>query len=266
MNTVSSADGTTIAFDKIGQGPALILVDGALSVHSSGGKAELAKLLTPHFSVYGYDRRGRGGSGDTLPYAVDREIDDIEALISHAGGSAFLYGHSSGATLAMHAAIRLDGKVSKIAMYEAPHNGDPDAQESWSQYLSQLGVLLADGRGGDAVALFMRLVGTPEDQVADMRHAPFWPSLEAIAPTLAYDHAAIIGERWSAPTDAAARVSVPALVMAGDAGLPFMPATARALSEAMPHGQLRLLAGQPHNVSPGVLAPVLAEFFTSRQD
>ena len=263
MNTVRSSDGTTIAYDKGGQGPGLILVDGALSVHSSGGKSELARLLAPHFSVYGYDRRGRGGSGDTLPYAVDREIDDIEALIDLAGGPAFLYGHSSGATLAMQAAVRLGGKVSKLAMYEAPHNDDPAAQESWSEYLRELAQLLADGRRGDAVALFMRLVGTPGDQVEGMRRAPFWPSMEAIAPTLAYDHAAIIGERWSAPIDLAARVSVPALVMAGDASLPFMPHAARALSEAMPHGRLRLLAGQTHAVDPGILAPVLAEFFTS---
>ncbi len=212
MNTVSSRDGTTIAYDKVGEGPALILVDGALSVHSSGGKSELAKMLAPHLTVYGYDRRGRGGSGDTLPY---------------------------------------------------PHNDDPDAQESWREYLRELGQVLADGRRGDAVALFMRFVGTPDDQVEGMRQAPFWPSMEAIAPTLAYDHAAIIGERWSAPTDLAARVSVPALVIAGDASLPFMPHTARALSQAMPQGHLRMLEGQTHDVNPGVLAPVLVDFFTS---
>jgi len=262
MNTVSSRDGTTIAYDKVGQGPALILIDGALSVHSSGSGSELARLLAPQFSVYGYDRRGRGESGDTLPYAVDREIEDIEALIDLAGGAAFLYGHSSGATLAMQAAIRLGDKASKVAMYEAPHNDAPDAQESWRAYLIELGRLLGDGRRGDAVALFMRFVGTPDDQVEGMRRAPFWPSMEAIAPTLAYDHAAIIGERWSAPTDLAAKVSVPALVIAGGASLPFMPATARALSEAMPHGQLRLLEGETHNVNPGVLAPILVEFFT----
>jgi pimeloyl-ACP methyl ester carboxylesterase len=133
MQTVSSDDGTTIAYDKVGEGPALILVDGALSVHSSGGKSELARLLAPHFTVYGYDRRGRGGSGDTLPYAVEREIEDIDALVDHAGGSAFLYGHSSGGTLALQAAVTLGGRVGKIAIYEAPHNDDPDAQESWSQ-------------------------------------------------------------------------------------------------------------------------------------
>lgn len=263
MDTVSSNDGTTIAYDKAGEGPALILVDGALSVHSSGGKSELAELLAPHFTVYGYDRRGRGGSGDTLPYAVDREIEDIEALIDQAGGSAFLYGHSSGGTLALQAAVRIGGRVSMIAVYEPPHNDDLDAQQSWSEYLRELDRLLVGERRGDAVALFMRFVGTPDDQVEGMRQAPFWPNMEAIAPTLAYDHGAIIGERWSAPTDLAAQVSVPALVIAGEASFPFMPHTARVLSEALPHGQRRMLEGQSHNVNPGVLAPVLVDFFTS---
>jgi pimeloyl-ACP methyl ester carboxylesterase len=261
MNTLSSPDGTTIAYRKRGEGPALILVDGALTVHSAGSRSELASLLAPHFTVYGFDRRGRGESGDTLPYAVDREIDDIEALIDRAGGSAFLYGHSSGGPLAMRAAIRLGGKVRKIAMYEPPYNNDPGAQESWSQYLRQLRQALAEGRRGDAVALFMRLAGTPAEQVDGMRRAPFWPAMEAVAPTLAYDHAAILGEPWSVPAELAARVSVPALVMAGDAGLRFMPDAAQVLSQAIPQGQLRMLEGQTHEVNPGVLAPVLVEFF-----
>jgi pimeloyl-ACP methyl ester carboxylesterase len=262
MNTLSSRDGTTIAYDKQGEGPALILVDGALTVHSSGS-GELGKLLAPHFTVYGFDRRGRGESGDTLPYAVDREIDDIEALIDRAGGSAFLYGHSSGGPLAMRAAIRFGGKVSKIAMYEPPYNNDPGAQESWSQYLRQLRQALAEGRRGDAVALFMRFVGMPAEQVEAMRRAPYWPGMEAVAPTLAYDHAAILGEPWSVPTELAARVSMPALVLAGDASLPFMPDTAQVLSQAIRNGQLRMLADQTHEVNPGVLAPVLVEFFAS---
>jgi pimeloyl-ACP methyl ester carboxylesterase len=265
MDTLSSRDGTAIAYDKRGEGPALILVDGALTVHSAGS-GELAGLLAPHFTVYGFDRRGRGESGDTLPYAVDREIDDIEALIDRAGGSAFLYGHSSGGPLAMRAAIRLGSKVSKIAMYEPPYNNDPGAQESWSQYLRQLTQTLAEGRRGDAVALFMRFLGTPAEQIDGMRRAPFWPGLEAVAPTLAYDHAAILGEPWSVPSELAARVSVPALVMAGDASLPFMPDAARVLSQAIPQGQLRTLKGQTHEVNPGVLAPVLLEFFTSSGD
>jgi pimeloyl-ACP methyl ester carboxylesterase len=261
-HTLGSHDGTTIAYDRHGEGPALVLVDGALTVHSSGS-GELAKLLAPHFTVYGFDRRGRGHSGDTLPYAVDREIDDIEALIGRAGGSAFLYGHSSGGPLAMRAAIRLGGKVRRLAMYEPPYNNDPGVQESWSQYLRQLAEALASGRRGDAVALFLRFVGTPAERVEGMRRAPFWPGMEAVAPTLAYDHAAILGEPWSVPAGLAARVPVPTLVMSGDAGLAFMPDAARVLSQAIPQGQLRMLAGQTHEVKPDVLAPVLVEFFTS---
>jgi pimeloyl-ACP methyl ester carboxylesterase len=260
MDTLTSRDGTTIAYDWQGHGPALILVDGALTVHSSGS-GELARLLAPHFTVYGFDRRGRGGSGDTPPYAVDREIDDIEALTDRAGGPAFLYGHSSGGPLAMRAAIRLGRKVAKLAMYEPPYNNDPAAQESWSRYLGQLSQALAGGCHGDAVALFMRLIGLPAEQIAGLRRAPSWPGMEAVAPTLAYDHAAIMGESWSVPAGLAARVPVPALVMTGDAGLPFMAGTARALSQAMPQGRLRILAGQAHAVDPAVLAPVLAEFF-----
>jgi pimeloyl-ACP methyl ester carboxylesterase len=263
MTTLKSQDGTTIAYDSKGEGPAVILVDGALTVHSSGSGSGLAKLLAPDFTVYGFDRRGRGGSGDTLPYAVDREIDDIEALIDRAGGSPFLYGHSSGGPLAMRAALRLGRKVSKIAMYEPPYNNDPGAQESWNQYLTQLRESLAEGRRGDAVALFMRFVGRPAEQVDAMRREPFWPGMEAVAPTLAYDHAAILGEPWSVPTALAARLSVPVLVMAGDASLPFMPDAARVMSEAIPQGQLRMLEGQTHEVDPAVLAAVLVEFFTS---
>ena len=262
MNTLTSHDGTTIAYDKHGEGPALILVDGALTVHSSGSASGLTRLLAPRYTVYGFDRRGRGGSGDTLPYAVDREIDDIEALIDRAGGPALLYGHSSGGPLAMRAAVRLGRKVTGIAMYEPPYNNDPGAQESWSQYLRQLKEALTAGRRGDAVALFMRFVGTPAERVDAMRRAPFWPGMEAVAPTLAYDHAAILGEPWSVPAELAMRVSVPALVMAGDASLPFMPDAARVLSQAIPQGQLRTLEGQTHEVNPDVLAPVLTEFLT----
>ena len=161
----------------------------------------------------------------------------------------------------MRAAVMLGSKVSKIAMYEAPYNNDPGAQESWSQYLRELRLALAEGRRGDAVALFMRFVGTPDEQIDGMRRAPFWPGMEAVAPTLAYDHAAILGEPWSVPAELAARVPVPALVMAGDAGLPFMPETARVLSQAIPQGELRILAGQKHEVNPAALAPVLTEFF-----
>lgn len=261
VDTVSSRDGTAIAYRMQGTGPAVILVDGALTVHSASPGVELARLLAPQFTVCGFDRRGRGGSSDTQPYAVDREIDDIEALIDRAGGTAFLYGHSSGGPLAMRAAVRLGARVGKIAMYEAPYNSDPGAQESWTRYLSQLRLALAEERPGDAVELFLRFAGMSAEVTGAMRQAPVWPGLEAVAPTLAYDHGGIIGSSWSVPAGLASRVSVPALVMSGDAGLPFMPETARILSQAIGQGQLQILPGQTHQVQPAVLAPVLAQFF-----
>src|SRR5256714_15492140 len=161
MNTLRSKDGTTIAFDKQGDGPALILVDGAMSTRSSGSKPELAKLLAQHFTVYSYDRRGRGASGDTKPYAVEREIEDVDALIDEAGGSAFVYGHSSGGCLALDATVQLGGKIKKLAIYEAPYNDDPEAQKAWGEYLENLTQALASDRRGDAVALFIASAGMP---------------------------------------------------------------------------------------------------------
>jgi pimeloyl-ACP methyl ester carboxylesterase len=150
MNTITSNDGTKIAFDKAGSGPTVIIIDGALTTRSSGSKPHLVEFLSRHLTVYTYDRRGRGDSGDTLPYAVDREIEDIEALIEDSGGNAFLYGHSSGAALAFEAALKLGSKVRALAMYEAPYNDDPEAQRAWDEYRRQLAELLAAGRRGDA--------------------------------------------------------------------------------------------------------------------
>ena len=263
MNTVNSADGTRIAYDRQGEGSALIVVDGALCARLSGSKPELVGLLASRFTVYSYDRRGRGDSGDTQPYSVDREIEDIEALIDNAGGTAHLYGHSSGASLALDAADTLGGKVRKLAMYEAPYNDDPAAQQAWGEYVSQLTEALADHRRGDAVALFMRYVGMPAEQVDGMRKAPFWAGMEAIAPTLAYDHTAILGKEAAVPSERAARVLVPALVMHGSASPPFMADTAGALRRALPHATLHALEGQGHDVNPRALAPVLVEFFDS---
>src|SRR5215470_2557345 len=263
MNTVSPADGTKIAYDKQGDGPALILIDGAMNSRSSGSKPELASLLSRNFTVYSYDRRGRGDSGDTLPYAVDREIEDIEALIGDAGGTACLFGHSSGACLALEATVKLGGKVTALAMYDPPYDDDPVAGQAWREYIKQLTAALAEGRQGDAVALFMRYVGMPDSQIDGMRQTPFWPAAEAIAPTLAYDHAGVIGEDNSVPTGLAARAEGPALVLSGGASFPFMNDTAAALSRAMPHAQHRILDGQTHDMNPGVLGPVLVEFFGS---
>jgi pimeloyl-ACP methyl ester carboxylesterase len=263
MDTVRSRDGTTIAFDEQGDGPPLILVDGAMTTRSSGSKPELAKLLAQHFTVYSYDRRGRGDSGDTKPYAVDREIEDIDALIDEAGASAFVYGHSSGACLALDTTVKLGDKVKKLAMYEAPYNDDPGAQKAWGEYIKNLTEALASDRRGDAVALFMAYVGMPAAQIEGMRHAPFWGGMEAIAPTLAYDHTAIMGKDGSIPTERAACVHVPTLVMNGGNGAPFMLETARTLSKVIPVAKLSTLDGQTHDVHPEALAPVLVEFFAA---
>ncbi len=263
MKTVMSKDGTPIAFDQSGQGPALILVAGALCARLSWSGPELAKLLAPHFTVYNYDRRGRGDSGDTKPYAVEREVEDIDALMTEAGGSAFLFGHSSGGALVLEAALQLGGeKVKKLAIYEVPYNDDHGAKLAWRAYIQQLTELLAANRRGDALALFMQYGGMPAEQIEGMRHTPAWPSLEAIAPTLAYDHAAILGEEARVPTERAAMVTTPTLVMYGTASYPFMADTAQVLGKAIPHAQVRTLEGQDHNVTSEALAPVLEEFFT----
>lgn len=263
MNTVTSDDGTRIAYDTQGNGPAVILIDGALCTRSSGSKPDLIARLAPHCTVYSYDRRGRGDSGDTSPYAVEREVEDLAALIEDAGGTAALYGHSSGAALALEAALRLGPRVTRLALYEAPYKDDSEAQRAWADYIARLTDLLAADRRGDAVALFMAYVGTPAAQVDSMRRAPFWPALEAIAPTLAYDHTALLGADGAIPAARAARVTPPALVMAGGASHAFMRDTARALGAAMSHAQVRTLEGQTHNVEPDVLAPQLVEFFTA---
>jgi pimeloyl-ACP methyl ester carboxylesterase len=259
-SSLLSADGTTIAFDEKGAGPALILVDGALTTRTSGQKAALVDLLASRLRVYSFDRRGRGDSGDTPPYAVEKEIEDIEALIDHAGGSAFLYGHSSGACLVLEAALRLGPKARKLALYEAPYEDAPADQPAWTEYLRQLAEALHSNRRGDAVALFMAYLGTPPDQLAAMRQGPSWAQLEAVAPTLAYDHAGILGPTRAVPAARLARVGVPTLAMCGGAGAPYMAETARTLSRTLPLGQLRVLEGQTHAVAPEALAPVLIEF------
>jgi dihydrofolate reductase len=203
VQTVQSADGTTIAYEQTGHGPAIIVVDGALGSRAFGVAEPLAALLASQFTVFTYDRRGRGASTDTLPFAVAREIEDIEALITTAGGSAYLFGISSGAALAMEAAITLGDKVKKLAMYEAPYNADDAARQAWRQYRQQLDELLAADRRGDAVVLFAMYVGMPADHAPAMRQQPMWPLCEAVAPTLAYD-AAVMGDDASVPIDRAA--------------------------------------------------------------
>ena len=256
MENVTSRDGTTIAFDRTGRGPAVVLVSGG-SVDRTA-LAALAQELASDLTVLNYDRRGRGPSGDTPPYAIDREIEDIEAVIEAAGGEAGIFGSSSGAVLAMMAA-EAGLPITKLAMWEPPFipEGVPRPPED---QVEQYETMVAEGRRGDAVEYFMsRVVGMPPEFVAGARQQPFWGATEALAHTLAYD-ARIMGD-YQIPVDRAAQVKVPTLVVAGGADMPWMRDTARALADAVPDGEARFLDGQGHDVDPTILAPVLREFF-----
>jgi pimeloyl-ACP methyl ester carboxylesterase len=257
METVTSKDGTTIAFDRLGSGPPVVLVCGGSVARTAD--AAIAQELASDFTVFNYDRRGRGDSGDTLPYAIDREVEDIEALIGAAGGSAFLWGSSSGAVLALIAAESVP--VTKLALWEPPFvpEGVPRPPED---QVSQYETMIAEGRRGDAVEYFMtRVIGMPPEVVAGARSQPWWGATEALAHTLAYD-ARIMGD-YTIPNDLVASVKVPTLVIAGGADFPWMRQTAKALADALPDGEARILEGQGHDVDMAVLAPVLKEFFNA---
>ena len=258
---VTSKDGTRIAYDKAGSGPALILVGGALSDRKGG--AELTQLLAPHFTVYTYDRRGRGDSTDTKPYSVKREIEDLEALIDKAGGSAFLYGKSSGAGLALLATAELGDKLKKLALYEAPYNDAEGAASDWKAFRKKLDGLLAANQHDEAVTAFLKFVGAPDEAITKMKASPAWKGMVAMAPTMAYDNE-ILGDDRSVPTKAAARIKVPTLVMDGGASagpMPFMRATADKIAKAIPGAQRQTVEGQAHDVSSKALAPILVKFF-----
>jgi len=257
MDTVTSKDGTTLAFDRIGDGPPIVLVCGGSVDRMSN--ASLAATLADGFTVFNYDRRGRSDSGDTAPYAVEREVEDIDAVIEEAGGTACLYGSSSGAVLALKAAAA-GLPVEKLALWEPPFVLDesrrppPDTAGTYTE-------LVSAGRRGDAVEYFMsKVVGLPDEFVTQARSSPWWPAQEALAHTLAYD-ATIMGD-YSLPTDRAAAAKVPTIVLAGGASFPGMIEAAQALAEAMPDAEVRILEGQSHDVDSDVLGPALKEFFT----
>ena len=213
----------------------------------------LAALLQDAFTVHTYDRRGRGESSDTPPYAVEREVEDLRALIEAAGGEAFVYTMSSGGALGLAVAPWTAG----LALYEPPYLAEIEDGARIKEYTERLGELLGAGRRGDAVALFMTNVGIPEQVVAGIRAQPGWASLEAIAPTLAYDDELLAGGR--VPHDLT--ITVPTLVVSGDASPRSLQLAAKATADAFPAAELRTLEGQTHDVAPEALAPVLKEFF-----
>jgi hypothetical protein len=263
MPCVISNDGTSIAYEAVGTGPAVVLVGGGLDDGSEN--APLAEELARSFTVYNYARRGRGDSGDTPPYSLEREIEDIEALLAEAGGAAHLYGVSTGGALVLEAAAA-SVPAGKLAVYEVPYNTADDWPPRWRRYIERLDAALGAGRRGDALELFMRLTGSSEAEIAGAKSSPFWPAMEGLAHTLAYD-AACLGD-GQPPTERFAGITQPTLVATGAAArVPGAPAwvlaldpVADAIAASIPHAERRTLEGQSHIAEPTVVAPLLERF------
>lgn len=263
--TVTSKDGTTIAFETSGSGPPIILVASALSDRSDAKK--LAALLALHFTVINYDRRGRGASGDTAPYSVEREVEDIAALVQAAGDTAFLFGSSSGAALALEAAAR-GVAVQKLALFEPPFVVDASDPRPPADFASHVDELIAADRRAEAVTYFMtKGIGMPAAFVWLMRlMPPMWSNLKAMAPTIAYDVAVMGDKQQGNPLrgDLWDSVTVPTLVMNGSKSPPHLRRAATGLVEVLPNARYRTVAGVNHGAvvtAPKKLEPTLREFF-----
>lgn len=263
MASVISQDGTQIVYDVEGEGKPVILVAGATATRAFGF-SDLVQLLSNDFMVYNYDRRGRGESDDTQPFAVAREVEDLEALIDAAGGSAMVYGISSGGALALEAAMSLGDKITKLAIYEVPYDSSPEDLPLWHEYYTTLKQLIADGKNGEAIEHFMNFLKVPAEMVNGMKSSPMWPALQAVAPTLVYDAEAMGGTNRKVPAQRAAQLTIPVLLMDGEASqavYPNMKAAADELAAAMPQARRETLPGQGHDVDARVLGPILAAFF-----
>jgi pimeloyl-ACP methyl ester carboxylesterase len=258
-DTVASADGTAIAFDQSGAGPAVILVQGALMNRADPVMSGVAAGLSRWFTVFSYDRRGHGDSGDTQPYAVDREAEDLAAVIAAAGGFAAVFGGSSGAALALRAAVR-NPAITRLALWEPPYHVDSSAPRLPLDFAAQLDRLVAVGRRADALELFMvKAVQATAEAVAGMRTQPFWPAMEAAAQTLAYE-ALVMGPDNALPADLLASITQPTLVLNGGDSPAWMGSAGKAVAEAIPGAVHRVLPAQAHNVAPQAIVPELLEF------
>ncbi len=261
METVTSPDGTKIAFERSGTGPPLIVVGGALSDRAAA--APFAALLEPRFTVVAYDRRGRGDSDDTPPYAVEREIDDLGAVIGATSGEAFVFGHSSGAALGLEGAIH-GLPIVKLALYEPPFVVDDSRPPIPRDYVDRIRELVAADRRGDAVEYFMTsAVAVAPEMVTQMRGMPMWPRMEALAHTIAYDGEVMDGHTWGAslPASWVAPVTIPTLVMDGGASPDWARNSVRQLASILPNAQHRTLEGQDHGAAPEAVVPELEAFF-----
>lgn len=262
MSTVTSKDGTSIAYDKMGQGPALIFIDGALNWRGMSLTLPIAKKMAERFTVYAYDRRGRGESTDTQPYAIDREVEDLEALIDAAGGSAYVFGLSSGALLALDATKKLGNKIKKLALYEAPMILDDSRPPLGKPFLDETTRLIAEDKRDDAMKLFMKAIEVPSFMLFLMRIMPTWKSVRKIAHTLVYDLtiATPYQEGKSLPKNAWSSATMPTWVGAGERSHDWMKNAQTALADTLPNATLHVLPKQSHLVQPAAIVPELEKF------
>ena len=256
-NHVSSPDGTKIAYDRLGDGPPVVLVSG-LFCHRPMTQP-LAERLARDFTVIHYDRRGRGESGDTPPYAVEREVEDLAALIDRIGGAAAVYGHSSGAGLALEAAAG-GVPITALVLHEPPYGADDDDEKAQARRLADdIRTAVAEDRRADAVRLFLTASGMPPEMAGQVAGDP---GMQAVAPTMPYDFD-VMGHTSRGgviPGDLVRTVDIPTLVLAGTASPEFFRDTATRLAELLPQGRYTLLEGQDHGAPADVVAPVVAEF------
>jgi pimeloyl-ACP methyl ester carboxylesterase len=257
VKTTHSKDGTTLAYDVYGSGPELIYITGASCFRSFKPILQDAREFAKEFTVYNYDRRGRGDSGDTLPYSLEREVEDIEAMIDAAGGRAYLYGHSSGAVLALEAALRLGDKVRKAVLYDASYVHDETEKAEYGQLRQGIQKLLEAGKNSEAMSSFLNGIGMPKVFVFLMRLMPDWRIMTALAPTLAYDMSLTSD---LPPVERAAKVTVPVQVVVGGKSPVRIRGVGEQLANAIPNTKLVTLAGQDHLVGAKALLPVLSNF------
>jgi pimeloyl-ACP methyl ester carboxylesterase len=261
FTTVTSADGTQIAYDQAGDGPPVILIGGAFNDRTT--VAGLAAVLAAELTAVGYDRRGRGDSGDSADYAVEREVEDLVALIGQVGGSASVFGHSSGAVLALEAAER-GAPISRLAVYEPPYIADGSRHHPPADLADQVRTLIGEDRRDEAVTLFLtESVGVPAEMVQGMRASDTWGWLVGLARTLPYD-LTLCGPGNALPADRLAKIEVPTLAIGGSLSPPWLPAGARAVAAAIPGARYETLEGQDHGVlnQPEALRPLLLDFLS----
>ncbi|WP_410876252.1 alpha/beta fold hydrolase [Nocardia sp. A7] len=256
MQFATSKDGTELAYDVSGSGPALVYITGATCFRRFLPIVSDVKLFATEFTVYNYDRRGRGASGDAQPYAIEREVDDIEAIIDAAGGRAILYGHSSGAALALEAAARMPEKIDRVVIYDASYVHDEAEQVSYARLAERVRDRLAGAENGRAVRTFLQGIGMPRVFIALLPLFPGWKTMKALAPTLMYD---IAITEILPPVDRFTGIQVPVQVVVGEKSPPELHQVARALADAVPHSTHRMLAGQNHMVSAKALLPILTD-------